>query len=244
MGKEEEEDAVLELLQELRDIVEQIDYARAFCVLKGLHFLLGIVSSSLVPAALETNKNQEEKAGPTKFTMIIPRSIQGTCLGIIATLCQHNPPVQKQLLELGSIQILTDLFFKEMEDVNNDSGKFAAKVMQAISANVRSYDLSETLFLKLEPRQNKLLIQSGLGMTKDQSVSFPLVLQKRTLAFMSSLSSSELCTIECVNRLFSDSIRYAIRNFISIDNDNDYDELRESTVLMVEELFKKQQEQQ
>jgi len=34
-----------------------------------------------------------------------------------------------------------------------------------------------------------------------------------------------------------------IRNFISIDNENDYDELWESTVLMVEELCNKQQKQ-
>lgn len=92
--------------------------------------------------------------------------------------------------------------------------------MQAISANIRSYDLSETLFLKLEPRQNKFFIQSGLGMTtmiKDRS----LVIQ---IAFMSSLLSSKICTIEYANGLFSYSICCAIRNFISIDNKNDYDE--------------------
>ena len=37
----EEEDSTEELLQELRDIVEQIDYARAFAAMKGLVFLLG-----------------------------------------------------------------------------------------------------------------------------------------------------------------------------------------------------------
>jgi len=51
-------------------------------------------------------------------------------------------------------------------------------------------------------------------MIKDQL----LVIQ---IAFMLSLPSSKICY---ANGLFSDSICYAIRNFINIDNKNDYDE--------------------
>ena len=40
---DEQEETDAALLQELRDIVEQIDYARAFAAMKGLQFLLGCV---------------------------------------------------------------------------------------------------------------------------------------------------------------------------------------------------------
>merc|ERR1712224_421587 len=98
----------------------------------------------------------------------------------MGTLCQHNPPVQKQLLELGSIKILSDLFFQEIMQIqqqqqqqqhsidnnnNNNGVQFASKIMQAISANIRSYDLAETLFLSTQ--QNQILIEMGLGMHND-----------------------------------------------------------------------------
>lgn len=73
------------LLQELRDIVEQIDYARAFCSLQGLPFLIGCIDES----------------------QTIPENIRMICGGIISTMCQNNPPVQKQLLELGAIKSLS-----------------------------------------------------------------------------------------------------------------------------------------
>ena len=85
------EEEINELLLELRDIVEQIDYARAFAAMKGLPFLLGCASQRDV----------------------VPRSIRISCLGILATMCQNNPPVQAELLGLGSIRILTEIFFAE-----------------------------------------------------------------------------------------------------------------------------------
>lgn len=75
-----------DLLQELQDIVEQIDYARAFCSLQGLPFLIGCI-------VMEQNT--------------IPDNIRMTCGGILSTVCQNNPPVQKQLLELGVIKSLS-----------------------------------------------------------------------------------------------------------------------------------------
>lgn len=73
------------LLEELRDIVEQIDYARAFCSLQGLPFLIGCIDEA---------KN-------------IPESVRNQCGGILATLAQNNPDVQKQLLEMGAIKSLS-----------------------------------------------------------------------------------------------------------------------------------------
>lgn len=79
------DDDLEDLLQELRDIVEQIDYARAFCSLQGLPFLIGCI---------------EERKG-------VPEKIRMMCTGILSTVCQNNPPVQKQLLEAGAIKSLS-----------------------------------------------------------------------------------------------------------------------------------------
>jgi len=238
---------------------------------------------------------------------IIPQSIQMMCLGILSTLCQHNPPVQKELLELGSLKILTNLFFQHMvqyyqyqyqqqhqqrqqeeegEEIkqsnhhhhhhryyNNEHNiKFCSKIIQAMSANVRSYELAETLFLNLN-EQSKQFIELGLGMKvintttttnkkkKRDTISFPLSIRKRTLFFLSSLLSSDVCTSEYIDKLFINSIDYVIENFIipqqreqpqreqpqreqqqqereSIDGTIAIDEeLREHSVLMIETLL-------
>lgn len=129
------EDALIDLLQELRDIVEQIDYARAFCSMQGLPFLLGCIQ-------------QPE----------VPESIRRGSLGILSTVGQNNPPVQQQLLEMGAIKTLSDSFFLE---VTSDGIK--AKIMQGISSMVRNHEVSENVFSAL-PQAPDLLLQ-GLDPT-------------------------------------------------------------------------------
>merc|ERR1712232_1140435 len=203
-------------------------------------------------------------------------------------------------LELGSLKILTNLFFQHMvqyyqyqyyqyqyqyqqrqqeegEEIkqsnhnnhhhhryynNEDNIKFCSKIIQAMSANVRSYELAETLFLNLN-EQSKQFIELGLGMKvintttttnkkkKRDTISFPLSIRKRTLFFLSSLLSSDVCTSEYIDKLFINSIDYVIENFIipqqqgqqqqqreSIDGTIAIDEeLREHSVLMIETLL-------
>mmetsp|Transcript_32334 Transcript_32334/g.96935 ORF Transcript_32334/g.96935 Transcript_32334/m.96935 type:complete len:206 (-) Transcript_32334:1040-1657(-) len=97
-------DAAVEILMELRDIVEQIDYARAFSAMGGVQFLMGCASER----------------------DIVPRSIRSSCLGVLATLCQNNPPVQSNMLDRGAISILSDQYFKEFpsspRDVDESDG--------------------------------------------------------------------------------------------------------------------------
>merc|ERR1712232_965468 len=209
-------------------------------------------------------------------------------------------------LELGSLKILTNLFFQHMvqyyqyqyqrqqrqqqhqqqqegEEIkqsnnnnhhhhryynNEDNIKFCSKIIQAMSANVRSYELAETLFLNLN-EQSKQFIELGLGMKvintttttnkkkKRDTISFPLSIRKRTLFFLSSLLSSDVCTSEYIDQLFINSIDYVIENFIipqqqreqpqreqpqreqgAIDGTIAIDEeLREHSVLMIETLL-------
>jgi hsp70-interacting protein len=100
------DDALVVLLQEVRDIVEQIDYARAFCSLQGLPFLIGCI---------------EEREG-------VPEKIRMMCTGILSTVCQNNPPVQKQLLELGAIKSLSGTWRKQIGLTRFVFPKFKANV--------------------------------------------------------------------------------------------------------------------
>merc|ERR1712224_287055 len=93
-----DEDDLEDLLQELRDIVEQVDYARGFVNIKGCNYLLGAIGATTTPSSPEP---------------VVPNRIRNTCLGILATLAQNNPPVQKELLELGAVKILSDIFLLE-----------------------------------------------------------------------------------------------------------------------------------
>jgi len=173
-------DELLDLLQELRDIVEQIDYARAFVSLKGLPFLLGCL--------------QQRDA--------IPQPLRQACLGIWSTLCQNNPPVQLALLELGSIKILSDLFFLETDS------KYKAKLVQAMSANIRNHATAEEVFTQVE--QSTELIKQGLLLTEANGYTLPT----RTLFFLRALVTSDNSSRSRV-RQFANCIGYVSDNYLS-----------------------------
>jgi hsp70-interacting protein len=165
-----------DMLFELRDIVEQIDYARAFCALQGLPFLLGCI--------------QERDA--------VPDPIRQSCLGTLATLCQNNPPVQLQLLELGSIKIFSDLLFSESSDT------IKVKIMQAISANVRNHELAEEVFCRLEQANDVF----SFGFQGGEP------LQRRTLFFLRALITADTADSGRV-RLFKQQVAHVADFYLS-----------------------------
>jgi hsp70-interacting protein len=177
-GQEELQDEIQDSLQELRDIVEQIDYARAFAAMKGLPFLLGCIA-------------QKE----------VPRPIQTSCLGVLATMASNNPPIQKELLEMGAIKTLSQIY----QETPNEPD-FRAKIIQALSASVRSYELSEQVFCGVEQAPDLVLegLQPGTGSD---------VLQKRTLFFLRALITSDDSTRERV-RLFGPSVAFVADHLI------------------------------
>merc|ERR1712176_158270 len=179
-GSSDENEELEDLLFELNDIVENIDYARAFCSLKGLPFLLGCCQ-------------EQEK---------IPANIRIASLGILATLCQNNPPVQLQLLELSSLKILSDLFFTETGD------NFKAKIVQAISANGRNHATGESVFCETE--QATELIAQGLGISNNE-VSEKL--RKKTPFFCRALVTSDSSDRNRV-RKFEASTGFVADNFL------------------------------
>ena len=196
------DEALEDLLQELRDIVEQIDYARAFCSLKGLPFLIGCVT--------------EGKA--------VPETIRVVCMGILSTLCQNNPPVQKELLELGAIKTLSEIFF-----LDDTSQSLKARTMQAISSIVRNHELAETVFCNLE--QSSELIMNGL----DAKAS--LQLKTKTLFFFRALVTSDSATSTCA-QVFGNAIAYIADNYLA-DNSNS-PEIRELSIALLVQLLEMQ----
>lgn len=211
-----EEEEVEEFLQELRDIVEQIDYARAFAALKGLDFLLGCVG-------------ERER---------VPRSTRLMCLGLLATLAQNNPPVQKDLLELGAIRTLSDLFFVEDEHASETDadGQLRARILQAISAIVRSNEVAESIFCHLE--QAAPLLERRLGVGNDRtavSTTTPLALRKRALFFLRALVTSDSSTRERV-RQFGTCIGFVADHMLD-DAVEESAEVREMALAMIEQIL-------
>ena len=198
---EETEDA----LQELRDIVEQIDYARAFASMKGLPFLLGCA--------------QERENLPPSTRML--------CLGILATMASNNPPIQKELLELGAIRTLSEVYFAEEQSGNDINGNIRARLMQAMSAMIRSHDLAEQVFCQTE--QAVSLMESGLGLAKDE----PDVLRQRSLFLLRALVTSDSAERERVVR-FAPSIGFVLDHFTAAERDN---QLREMTLGLLQQLL-------
>ena len=207
---EEESDTIEDLLQELRDIVEQIDYARAFAAMKGLVFLLGCAQE--------------------RDTM--PRSTRLMCLGIVATMCQNNPPVQKELLEMGAIKTLSELYFAE--ESGDSSGNMRAKIIQAISALVRGHELAEQVFGQLE--QSTDLVNAGLGV--GSTTLPPLVLRKRTMFFLSAFLTSDASDRSRVQR-FTPALVWVMVNFTDAETEEDV-ELRELSLAMLEKILSQQ----
>lgn len=160
-GEEEEkrkelgEEDMLELLQELRDIVEQIDYARAFMALGGIPFLLGCA----------THDAADDRPA-------MPTSLRKGALGVLSTMCQNNPPVQLSLLEHGHLPQLLQLFLDNTpRDEGGGDDAVREKALQALSASVRGHAMAEHIFCQNEG--GKAALQLGLGMQTQTTAPKP-----------------------------------------------------------------------
>ena len=204
---DESVNTMLDLLQELRDIVEQIDFARAFMSMKGITFLLGCIEN--------------------KENIYLPIKVRQFACAIIATLCQHNPPVQKECIELGAIKILYKVLSSSLlllllqKQSNNDMAMFCERIIQAISAIVRSYDLAESIFCQLEQANDifRMGFVGGADTNTDdpnsakQSPLPPLNVRKRTLFFLRALITSDTTSIQRI-QLFQTHIVYVIDHIV------------------------------
>jgi hsp70-interacting protein len=189
-------DELDDLTMELRDIVEQIDFARGFCAMKAVDFLLGCIQEELVP---------------------IP--IRNGCLGIIATLCQNNDPVQLEFLEKGAIRILSDLYF-----ANEGSGALKPKLIQSMSAIVRNNATAEAVMEHIE--QGPRLMEDALQENQPEG------LRKRAIFFLRALITSDTSTRNRV-RKFSSCVEYIADTYLKTDSP----ELREVALDLINQIL-------
>ena len=226
------EDDLEVLLQELRDIVEQVDFARGFVNMKGCSYLLGAISETT------TTTSSSSSSLP-----IIPVGIRNMCLGILATLAQNNPPVQKELVELGAIKTLSDIFLIDSTPLSTKT-----KIMQAVSAIVRCYDLTEAVFEQL-PQAPVLMVH---GLSSDPAIA-NASLRAKTLFFMRAFLTADNATPARAN-----TFRHAIAMIADTDsqylNDNSNNnnktdgnaaddfiaiQLRESAIALLQQLLER-----
>jgi hypothetical protein len=138
---EEPEMSLINLMVELQDIVEQIDYANDFVKMNGLPFLCGCTCDNGIPV-----------------------TIRKQCLRILATLAQNNPPVQQAMLDYGALDKLCNLYTQIMED--DESGTFRTLLIQALSCMVRSHVVGEETFCRVG---RELIIHQAIGLTNVDS---------------------------------------------------------------------------
>jgi len=212
--KELDEDDMLELMQELRDIVEQIDYARAFMAMGGIPFLLGCAASAA------------------------PKSMKKGALSILSTMCQNNHPVQLSLLEHGHMPPLIQLFFDYTPGIDSASkgdDSMREKVVQALSASIRGHSMAEHIFCQND--HGRLMLQLGLGMQKSADTKPSAQLRKRSLFLLRAILTSDEATDER-HKLYQNMISYICTHEIN-EEWEDEAEIREMSLAMLSQLLTK-----
>lgn len=216
--KELDEDEMLELMEELRDIVEQIDYARAFMAMGGIPFLLGCATYYAA------------RGSPN-----MPKSIRKAALGVLSTMCQNNPPVQLSLLEHGHMPQLIQLFFDYTpgnEAGNDGDDSIREKAVQALSASTRGHAMAEHIFCQNE--QGKVMLHLGLGMQhKSQRPSAQL--RKRSLFLLRALLTADEASAER-HAKFEDIVSFICTHGIDEKWEDDA-EIREMSLVMLSQIL-------
>lgn len=207
------EDEVIDLLEELQDIVEQIDFAGSFAAMGGLQFLIGCASSS----------------------SSVPKTIRCASLAVLATMCQNNPSVQFSMLEQGNLPKLMDLYYEASADNTNtctdtDTGAnllLKIRVLHVLSCTVRNHDVAEKIYCMNE--RGIKIIESALLATTPSSPSSPspsstknLTLRRKALFLLQALVTSDTADQDRI-RLFTRSIQYVACDLLTVavnDDDN------------------------
>mmetsp|Transcript_5122 Transcript_5122/g.5258 ORF Transcript_5122/g.5258 Transcript_5122/m.5258 type:complete len:383 (-) Transcript_5122:1642-2790(-) len=114
----ENEERIEMILEELRDITEQIDMAQIFVKFGGLTCLIGLLQC------------KEE----------LSEDVRCLAVGVMGTLSQNNFVVQEDIYKKGTVDFLASVCLV------SESFILAAKVLYAISCMVRNHPLLETHF--------------------------------------------------------------------------------------------------
>ena len=129
---------------------------------------------------------------------------------------------------MGAIRTLSEIYFQEVrDDVTDVNGKLRARVMQALSAMIRSHDMAEQVFCQTE--QAVALLESGLGLTREE----PTVLCQRSLFLLRALLTSDSSDRERIQQ-FAPCLVFTVDNFARASAN---DELRELALGLVHQIL-------
>ena len=222
-------DEVKNILFELQDIVEQIDYAKSFAAMGGIKFLLGCSTCREVP-----------------------EDIKSGCLAVLSTLCQNNPPVQFMMLEHGAIMKLLDLYSTEVsllknknennriqEEVESSSCQLGTKIMQVLSSSVRNHEAAERILCM--NTDSVKVIESGLGLHSKNEATLPpdSALRQKTLFFLQALVTSDSADYDRL-QMFSPAIQFVASDFLDPERETSQ-EMREMALSMLLRVLEKKQ---
>jgi len=193
-------DGMVDALDELRDTVEQIDYARDFVKMNGLLFLFGCAS---------------ERGG-------VPVNVRKECLKVLSTLSQNNPPVQQAMLDMDALSKLCGLYMDEAP--TDENGNFRTVAVQAMSCMIRSYQVAEDAFCCSDTCRAVVNDALGVGQSVTQ---VPINLRTKMLFLLRALLTSDYSSRQRV-RDFEAAIRCTVE-FLDYNAEDDL-ELREASL--------------
>jgi len=204
-------DEVIDLLWELRDIVGLIDYSNAFVAIGGLPFLVGCAHE----------------------VTLVDSNIRGLCLVLLATLAQNNPSVQNILLQQKHIEGLIDLYFDEQND--DIDGKLRGRIVQATSCSIRGIEDTEEMFCQNE--KFRTMIETGIGANDTTTASDlpPESLRQRCVFLLQALLCSDTSSSNRIN-LFTSCINQISTVFLDPNKETSLD-IRETCISFLVRLF-------
>lgn len=164
------------LLDELRDIIEQIDMAQVFCKFGGLQCVIAILENSSIGFEC--------------------RSMSAS---VLATLSQNNLTVQDTFYNQGIVQRLSTLALSYL--ASESTKNLAAKVMHALSCSIRNHPAAEEFFSLTHgqavltaalPQSPPSIISSLVNMTLPNTYSTStLACMKRAVYLANALVGSD-----------------------------------------------------
>jgi hsp70-interacting protein len=207
-----DQDGMVDALEEIRDIVEQIDYAQYFVKMNGLPFLLGCIA---------------ERRG-------VPAAVRLQCLKVLSTSAQNNPPVQQAMLDTGALDVLVGFYVAEADAPENDpNGNMRAMILQTLSCTVRGHVVGEESFC--QSQVCRAVVANALGLGPQGTVTMPpLKLARKAVFVLRALVTSDISSRKRVKD-FNNAILRTI-DFVDFQNMEDL-ELREASLSLLLQIL-------
>mmetsp|Transcript_42015 Transcript_42015/g.82390 ORF Transcript_42015/g.82390 Transcript_42015/m.82390 type:complete len:383 (-) Transcript_42015:1-1149(-) len=220
-----DEGVMHDMLMELRDIIEQIDYAQTFAKVGGLPFLLG--------CAIEGSG--DGKASGAGGTIDVPSKVRRGCLSVLAGLAQNNPPVQSELASAKAVEKLLVAYVLPPLGEECGASAYRSQLLRNISCIVRGDAGREDALVRSEMGSAVLL--SALTSCGDGSDLAAAALRRRAAFLVRALTTSDDASAERLQNL-RPHLGSMIDSVTDRDSGREIDmELRETSLTMLIDIL-------